>query len=78
MPLVPERPLSYGEVQDKNRRMVRTKNSPGSKSFPKVDWVRTGKNHNSGYVKTKLGDKSLISDDITNRKHLRTISREDS
>lgn len=80
MPLVPERKLSYGENLEKLRKLQKHKESLGSKQFSKVEPVRLSKAAQTGYVKhrkrTRLTDKTIISEDIARLRHIRSIVQE--
>jgi len=51
MTKVPERKLSYGELQEINRKTTRFTKSPGTKQFPTYKFISPNKNSKHGMVK---------------------------
>lgn len=69
MPLVPERPLSYGEIQENLRRV-------SSHSHQLIPATRKNKT-NRKRVKAKLKDKKLFNEAYDQQQHLQSIVREE-
>lgn len=51
MPKVPERKLSYGELQEKNRKATRFTKSPGTRHFPEYAFKEAPKGSKNGALK---------------------------
>lgn len=69
MPSVPERELSYGEIMENLRIVQRT----AERKVRSSRAVRKQKKHK----KIRLKNKNLVSDDIANQNHIRSIMREE-
>lgn len=78
MPIVKQ--LDWNKLTPRQPKRKATHLS-GTKSFSEVEFVKATKNAKSGYIRkrkrTKLVDKTIVSEDISNINHLKSIMREE-